>query len=202
MAEKQRLFVDMDGTLAVFTPVDELETLYEQGYFLNLEPIDNVVQAVKGIIRDYPDIEVNILSAYLSDSPWALAEKNTWLDKYLPEVDFAHRIFLPCGCDKKDYILGGLKERDFLLDDYTHNLRLWQPPARGIKLLNGINHTRGSWENDRLRCDKRPTELASNIVGIMKNEELIRDEKPNGLKPKIWDEPELEHDGEWDHDFI
>lgn len=27
--EKQRLFVDMDGTLAVFTPVDELETLYE-----------------------------------------------------------------------------------------------------------------------------------------------------------------------------
>lgn len=29
---KKRLFVDMDGTLAVFRNVDTLETLYEKGY--------------------------------------------------------------------------------------------------------------------------------------------------------------------------
>ena len=73
---EKRLFVDMDGTLAVFTPVDELETLYEQGYFLNLQPHENVVAAIKEIITKHPEIEVSILSAYLSDSKYALAEKN------------------------------------------------------------------------------------------------------------------------------
>jgi len=181
MAEKQRLLVDMDGTLAVFTPVDELETLYEQGYFLNLKPINNVVQSVKEIIKNNPDIEVNILSAYLSDSPYALEEKNAWLDQYLPEVNLEHRIFSPCGSDKKDYLPGGIRETDFLLDDYTHNLKLWQPPARGIKLLNGINYTRGTWEHDRIRYDKEPQELAENIVNIMRGKEQIHDDKPNAI---------------------
>lgn len=45
--EKQRLFVDMDGTLAVFTPVDTLETLYEKGYFLYFNAAHNVVNAVR-----------------------------------------------------------------------------------------------------------------------------------------------------------
>lgn len=31
--KKQRLFVDIDGTLAVFKPVDTLETLYEKRVF-------------------------------------------------------------------------------------------------------------------------------------------------------------------------
>ena len=175
---KHRLFVDMDGTTAVFTKVDMLETLYEKGYFLNLEPVNNVLNAVKLIIKDNPDIEVNILSAVLSDSEYALEEKNQWLDKYLPEIDREHRIFPPCGTDKKDYIEGGVRETDFLLDDYTNNLTLWQPPARGIKILNGINHTRGTWEHDRIRFDKTPEELAGNIVSIMRDGVLIKDDKP------------------------
>lgn len=73
--EKQRLFVDIDGTLAVFKPVDTLETLYEKGYFLNLAPHENVVAAVKEIVTNHPEIEVNILSAYLTDSQYALQEK-------------------------------------------------------------------------------------------------------------------------------
>ena len=35
---KPRLFVDMDGTLAVFNRIDKLETLYERGYFADLTP--------------------------------------------------------------------------------------------------------------------------------------------------------------------
>lgn len=179
MADRQRLFVDMDGTLAVFTPVDELETLYEKGYFGNLEPHENVVSAVREIIENHPEIEVHVLSAYLTDSKYALQEKNEWLDKYLPEIDQAHRVFVPCGSDKKEGIEGGVRPDDFLLDDYTHNLNDWQPPARGIKLLNAINHTRGSWEHDRIRFDRDPSALADGIVAIMQGRERIFDERIN-----------------------
>lgn len=174
---KQRLFIDMDGTLAVFKPVDQLETLYEQGYFENLEPHENVLAAVKNIMSEHPDIEVHILSAYLTDSPYALQEKNAWLNRYLPEIDQEHRVFVACGSDKKEGIQGGIRSNDFLLDDYTVNLNDWQPPARGIKLLNAINHTRGSWEYDRIRYDRTPEELAQGIVDIMHNEKQIFDDK-------------------------
>lgn len=180
--EKKRLFVDMDGTVAVFRPVDTLETLYERGYFLNLAPQQHVVDAVKRLVQS-KEVEVFILSAFLRDSPYALTEKNLWLDKYLPEIGTAHRIFLPCGADKKDYIPGGLRPDDFLLDDFTHNLALWQPPARGIKLLNGINNTHGTWPYDRLRYDKQPSELASNILRVMSNRAKIRDSLPREPTP-------------------
>jgi 5'(3')-deoxyribonucleotidase len=178
---EKRLFVDMDGTLAVFKPVDELETLYEQGYFLNLQPQENVVEAIREIITKHPEIEVNILSAYLSDSEYALAEKNKWLDRYLPEIDSKHRIFVPCGTDKKDGIRNGVRKDDFLLDDYTKNLNEWQPPARGIKLLNGINHTRGTWPYDRIRHDRGAVDLANGILSIMRDEKQIYDQKKPSL---------------------
>lgn len=179
---KQRLFVDMDGTLAVFKPVDEMETLYEQGYFLNLEPHENVLDAIKTIVANHPEIEVNILSAYLTDSKYALQEKNAWLDRYLPEVDRDHRVFVPCGTDKKEGIREGVRKDDFLLDDYTKNLNEWQPPARGIKLLNGINHSRGTWEHDRLRYDRDALSLASAIISVMRNEKQIFDEKDHSVQ--------------------
>lgn len=175
--EKQRLFVDMDGTLAVFTPVDELETLYQEGYFRNLDPHINVVEAVREIINNYPEIEVHILSAYLTDSQYALREKNAWLDQYLPEIDQSHRIFGPCGSDKKEWIPGGIRTTDHLLDDYTKNLNNWQPPARGIKLLNAINHTRGTWQHDRIRYDRPPADLAAGIVDIMQGRQQVFDDK-------------------------
>lgn len=180
--ETRRLFVDMDGTLAVFKPVDEMETLYEKGYFLDLEPHENVVAAIKEIITKNPDIEVNILSAYLSDSKYALQEKNAWLDKYLPEISRDHRIFVPCGTDKKEGIRDGIREDDFLLDDYTKNLNEWQPPARGIKLLNGINHNRGTWAYDRLRYDREAASLASAIVSVVRGEQQILDNKEHSAK--------------------
>lgn len=164
---KKRLFVDMDGTLAKFKKVDELETLYEKGYFLNLEPIDNVIDAVKIIIKKHPEVEVNILSSVLSDSQYALKEKNKWLDKYLPEIDSKHRIFPPCGIDKKDYIAGDVSENDFLLDDYTQNLNLWQPPARGIKLLNGINNTHGTWKHDCISFNESANDILTSVKNII-----------------------------------
>lgn len=175
---KQRLFVDMDGTLAVFTPVDTLETLYEQRYFADLKPITQTLEAVKEIIANDPEVEVYILSAYLADSDFALHEKNEWLDEHLPEIPAERRIFSPCGSDKKDYIPGGIRATDCLLDDYTENLLQWHPPGKGIKLLNGINHTRGTWKHDRIYYKKSPSALAESILDVMKDKRRIYDQKP------------------------
>lgn len=173
----QRLFVDMDGTLAVFQPVTKLETLYEQGYFFDLKPNTNVVEAIRNITTNQ-EVEVYILSSVLSDSEYALEEKNAWLDKYLPEISRDHRIFPPCGQDKKDYIPDSIRRNDYLLDDYTTNLLLWQPPARGIKLLNGINHSSGTWRYDRIRYDKTAGIIEKDILSVMQGQQHIFDSKP------------------------
>lgn len=171
--EKVRLFIDMDGTLAEFKKIDTLEQLYEEHYFLSLKPLENVVQAVKILIEKHLELEVYILSAFLTDSPYALKEKNKWIDTYLPEVDEAHRIFTPCGQDKKNYI--DIREQDVLLDDYTHNLSLWQPPARGIKLLNGINHTKRTWKGACIQYNKEAEELVKDILVATKSNDMSKE---------------------------
>lgn len=166
----KRLFVDMDGTLAEFKEVDTLETLYEPGYFLNLKPHMSVVDAVKNIIEKDPAVDVYVLSAYLSDSKYALEEKNKWLDLYIPEIDSKHRLFCTCGDDKREFIagtLGDVRSDDFLLDDYSHNLHSWEPPAIGIKLMNGINGNHGTWTKAKVSFDKDPAELSQDIKNII-----------------------------------
>ncbi len=175
---RRRLFVDMDGTLAVFHPADSLEGLYEEGYFRGLEPMPGPLQAVKKIIREQPGTEVYILSAVLTDSKYALEEKNAWLDLYLPEIPKERRIFTPCGVEKSAYIPGGVRPEDWLLDDYTHNLMQWSPPGHGIKLLNGINHTRGTWKGDCIWHKKDSAILAQNMADIMAGKAQVRDHGP------------------------
>lgn len=167
ITDKQRLFVDMDGTLAEFKTVDTLETLYEKDYFINLKPNENVLGAIKQLIADN-DFDVYILSAYLTDSRYALEEKNAWLDKYLPELPQEKRLFVPCGTDKSVAVPGLIRPDDYLLDDYTKNLSEWEPLARGIKLINGINHTNGTWQGDKIQFTHAPEELSSMISDVMK----------------------------------
>lgn len=195
--EKIKFLVDMDGTLNEFRKIDTLETLYEKGYFLSLEPNWNVIDAVKKVIEEESErVEVYILSSVLSDSKYALQEKNAWIDKYLPEIPIERRIFPPCGEDKKKYVPGGVTEKDFLLDDYTNILRMWNPPGKGIKLMNGINGTKGTWQGDRLSINKSAEELKSNIMDIMHDRKHYYDEGPLQMEDK-WEvyDVALTHDG-------
>lgn len=166
---KTRLFVDMDGTLAAFQSVNKLETLYEKGYFEHLPPMPNMLEAVRELVLHHPELDVHILSSYLADSPYALTEKNAWLDKYLPEVPAEKRIFPPCGRDKKDFVPDGIKNTDVLLDDYSKNLHSWEPPGMGIKVRNGINGTRGTWRAAAISCLSAPQELAMEIAKYIGN---------------------------------
>lgn len=172
-----RLFVDMDGTLAAFRKVTALEELYERGYFSGLRPQENVVTAIRRLARD-PSVQVYVLSAALFDSHYALDEKNSWLDRYLPELGREQRIFVPCGESKALYISSHLCPEDILLDDYTVNLEDWRMHGgTGIKLLNGINHTRRSWDGARLSMARLPGQLADALLTVAKGG-MIRDDRP------------------------
>ncbi len=162
-----RIFIDMDGVLAKFNHVASEEQLYEQRYFANLEPMPTVIDGIKQYIAENPDCQVYILSAYLKDSPYALQEKNQWLDKYLPEIDAAYRIFCPCGESKSQYIEHGIKNTDILIDDYTKNLLDWKAQGGiGVKLLNGINHTRGTWKG--ICVDNQNDDINSALQDVIK----------------------------------
>ena len=173
----KRLFVDMDGTLAKFKKVDELEELYEKGYFVKLMPQRNVVNAIREIVLMGRDLDVFILSAFLSDSSYALEEKNEWIEKYLPEIDREHRLFIPCGLDKREFI-GNLSREDILLDDYTLNLNSWSVLGKGIKLVNDINDTHKSWDGPRINY-LSPSEKIVSEIKIIANEKdyIIKKER-------------------------
>jgi 5'(3')-deoxyribonucleotidase len=172
----RRLFVDMDGVLARFTPVDEIERLYEKGYFRSLEPQLNVIGAVRDIAAA-GGTEVYILSGVLRDSDYAWDEKIDWLKEYLPELQDGKTIFTPCGIPKTDQsqwflARGGIAdtarfpitEKDILLDDYTANLTDWEAAGgTGIKLVNDINHKKGIWKGFAINYMSPPAALTEYI---------------------------------------
>lgn len=178
-----RLFVDMDGTLTKFIPQDSAGVLYQKGYFLNLPPQENVVEAVKIIVREYPEIEVFVLSAFLADSGNAYMEKVAWLDAILPQIDPAHRIFVPNGSNKREYVRN-FSDADVLLDDHTPNLNKWAP-ARGIKLINDINNKNGSWQGEKVSYDEDPKVLAEKLVEFVMSKNMFCNPTGDCMKEMI-----------------
>ncbi len=156
----RRIYVDMDGVLATWNSDKSLEEVAMPGYFRDLTPMRNVVDAIKRIIHS-KQYEVYILSSVLHDI--AIRDKNYWLDTYLPEIPLINRIFVPYGQIKADYI-GNLDYRDILVDDFSKNLKEWH--GVGIKLLNGINGTKGTWNGYVVNGNSNPTCIMNTIMGI------------------------------------
>ncbi len=141
---RQRVFIDMDGTLTKFNTSATPDMLTQPGYFAALEPQQSMIDAVKELIKN-PNLEVYVLSAAL-DTPTAVNEKNEWLNQHLPEIDKAHRLFPRNGTDKTLAVPRGVRQNDILLDDYSQNLHDWRRAGGvGIKVLNGINNNHHSW---------------------------------------------------------
>jgi len=140
-----RVFFDMDGVLAEYKYV-EYEELLKEGYFLNLKPQEEVVSAIIKLAQN-PEFEVFTLSAVLPDNPYAAMEKKMWLDRYVnPSLNNIVPIFVEYGTDKSSAVPGGIRASDVLIDDYNVNLFAWAKDAKAIKLLNGLNHKRGTWK--------------------------------------------------------
>lgn len=193
---KKRVFFDMDGTLAVWQPTKQLEDLYQPGYFAGLKPQPMVVEAARKLILEHgEEVEVFILSAVLEDSPYAISDKDRWLDVNLPEMDREHRIYAPGAAPKFKCVPGGIRPSDILLDDYTANLLSWSDSAQGIKLLNGINHSRGTWKGPKVHKDAGTDQIVEAILELAKTPssvvKLVRSGLANGLVRLITD-PNME----------
>lgn len=145
---KRRLFVDMDGTMVTWRAAEREEDLLEPGFFLNAPANIEVVKAVNALSGDQ-DVEVFSLSAYFTESAYALQEKNEWLDTRT-KIRGENRVFCPYGADKTLFVPGGIRPDDVLLDDYTPNLVAWAKRGCAVKLLNGINGTKGTWTGPAL----------------------------------------------------
>lgn len=156
-----RYFIDQDGVLAVWKPCSGEESLYSENFFLGMRPHAETIVAVKKMIQQGKS--VYLLSKYLSDSEYALREKNLWLDKYLPELAPERRIFVPQCENKSDYVLGGIQPDDVLLDDYSENLREWEAAGGiGVKLMTGANGTKGTWTGKKVPLDRTDIVLFMN----------------------------------------
>ncbi|MCD7903786.1 MAG: hypothetical protein LUF91_08585 [Oscillospiraceae bacterium] len=174
---RNRIFVDMDGTLAEWQSAKKYEDLYDEGYFHNLPAMESVIEATKKLVND-ERFEVFILSASLPDSVHAIPDKNIWLDRYLPEIDTDHRIFTDMSKPKTEFVPGGIRKSDVLLDDYSKNLHDWAYRGISIKVLNGINGTNGSWlstNGEWVKNSWTPQEIYDEIVKILIGENKRRE---------------------------
>lgn len=161
---KTRIFVDMDGTIAewrkLHPSIDPLVEIRKKGYFFTLKPYPNMVEATKELCKMY---DVYILSAVISKQ--AIEEKNAWLDLFLPEVQ--NRIFTIDGQDKKNFVPGGVTSNDYLIDDRTLNLNLWEESGVGIKVLNGINSTKKTWKGSKVSIFDSAQDIVNGITNVL-----------------------------------
>ncbi len=151
----------MDGTLAEWR-VAGAPHLYDEGYFKHLRPYAEMVEAIKALRFYYRrEVEVFILSAVLMDSAFAEQEKGEWLKSQFGAIN---TVFVPNGSNKAEFVPGGIKESDVLIDDFTKNLDAWEKQGgRGLKVLNGINNTKGTWKGKKIYFKNPSQEIVKAI---------------------------------------
>lgn len=175
MTTKSRLFIDLDGTVARFYDASPnyLEQMYEKGYFRNLQPYEEMTEGIKLFMEQHKDVEVFALSAKVNgEPPYCEAEKQEWLDEYLPEIDREHRLFTEIGHNKAEYIPNGISNTDVLYDDYNKNLIDWENSGGvALKCHNNINMKglgayggdKVMWEGQVLKNDIEPQDIANSL---------------------------------------
>ena len=169
--ERIAIFVDLDGTLAWWIPSTTPEDLIAPGYFRMLPAYSEMVENVRYLIS--VGYSVFALSACMPTLGDPVDEKNRWLDQYLPEIGKDYRLF--CRCDQSKWQVAHTAAGDnktlILLDDYSKNLHAWVEDSDGkgigIKIMNGINGTQGTWQGAKISNTCSPKELQEIIENFV-----------------------------------
>lgn len=124
-----KIYFDFDGVLASYYWGEDYE---QRVSALKPEPMVQVARALAKA-----GYSVGVCSAVATASEER--QKRLWLAKNLPEVT---DLFFPArGTNKSKFMRS--HEDDILVDDFSKNLHEWA--GVGVKYLNGINNTHGSW---------------------------------------------------------
>lgn len=154
---------DMDGVLAEWSTVDSKEDTLRPGYFRTRPADEKAVALLKFL--EAAGFQVVILSAvYVTGT--AVLDKIIWLFQH--GLGFVPRVFVPCDlAHKSEFIITDAPK--ILIDDYSYNLHDWNEQGGiGIKFLNGINGTKGTWKGLTISPDTKPAELIAIINNLTK----------------------------------
>ncbi len=160
------IYCDMDGVLAKWDTRDKPEDTHKPGYFLAREE-ERKISDLLHILKKM-GYEVSILSAVYTNG-YAVKEKEAWLDQHgLADIP---RVFIPYGGDKSDYVA---KTKNILIDDYSKNLHQWEKSGYvGIKYMNGINGSKGTWKGHTIDHRMTPQAMAQVVAGIAEGGERV-----------------------------
>lgn len=171
--KKANIFIDMDGVIAEYDK-NVVEHMYKKGFFENRPVVETMVELSKKLVKDY---EVYILTSCI-DSEYCQQEKASWLDKHLPEVKRENRVYVNYGEVKArvaEMTVDCEGRVNLLIDDYTENLDKWDLfGALPVKVMNGLNGTKGTWLNSygsRINFDSSPEVNLRIIKSLIKMKE-------------------------------
>lgn len=183
--DMRRFFIDMDGVLARWEDAS-LEEMTSPGFFRSRKVDENVCAMVKHLLekQETERIEVYILSSYLL--PISKEEKIQWNNEHT-QIPEERQIYVPYGESKATALecVGGIREGDVLLDDFTKNLNEW--PGVAVKLYNGINGTHGTWQGFSIHNRMTPDKMVSQLDGISMMETTrirLRDQEQNNFRSR------------------
>jgi len=172
-------YFDMDGVLNTFEFGTPEESLYIPGYFRNRPAQQHFIDAVNIMLDmelgdDFP-LRLHIMSMYLRKNKTAVAEKNEWLDYYLPRIASDRRIFLSTEESKVDYIK--VSPRSVLIDDYGENLKQFKRMGGRIVKVSTDAADRRKESKEWPACvspEQDPRQIVDNIMAFQRYEMLYK----------------------------
>lgn len=182
---KPRIFFDMDGVLNVWELGTHIDVVTAPGYMKQRKPIESIVEASRMLyLCGY---ECWIASAVLPYD-YSIPDKNYWIEKNCPWFSQSRRIYIPYGSNKANKMQGKVMPGDVFLDDYTQNLldlrKAFSTNLECIKVLNGINDSKHTWDGKRISIYSEPVEIAESIIAFSTHAKRCDDSDVVALKAK------------------
>ena len=147
----EKIFLDLDGTLARFNVRNALERFdKEEGFFAKLKAYKNI-EVVNELAKTN---KLFIISA--SPNEQADKDKMKWIKRYLPNICLNNITICRIGENKAKIIQDKynieIDNECYLLDDYTKNLKEWESfGGKGIKRLTDVSdNSRKLWKGFEL----------------------------------------------------